>query len=150
MKEFLKSTLKTTAFILSLEVVKFIWMAIFDEYDTSPIVLVCWAAGFVILAIAVAVYFRVLGDEEKKWKNLAILPTLVTVIYLIEWFIIDFASKHVEGETYEALDGVVSLWEFGIAWYVTIFVMVGFYLTITLIDGAVTGVIKYKNRKVKI
>ena len=146
MKEFLKSTLKTTAFILSLEVVKFIWMAIFDEYDTSPIVLVCWAAGFVILAIAVAVYFQVLGAEEKKWRNLAILPTLVTVIYLIEWVIIDFASKHVEVES----DGFISLWEFGLLWYVTIFVMVGFYLTITLIDIIVTAAIKYKNRKVKI
>ena len=146
MKEFLKSTLKTTAFILSLEVVKFIWMAIFDEYDTSPIVLVCWAAGFVILAIAVAVYFQVLGAEEKKWRNLAILPTLVTVIYLIEWVIIDFASKHVEVES----DGFISLWEFGLLWYVTIFVMVGFYLTITLIDRIVTAAIKYKNRKVKI
>jgi hypothetical protein len=146
MKEFLKSTLKTTAFILSLEVVKFIWMAIFDEYDTSPIVLVGLATGFVILAIAVAVYFQVLGAEEKKWRNLAILPTLVTVIYLIEWFIIDFASKHVEVES----DGFISLWDFGILWYLSIFVMGGFYLTITLIDIIVTGVIKYKNRKVKI
>ncbi len=146
MNKYLKSILKTTAFILSLEVLKFIWMAIADKYDPSPIVLGCLVIGFGILTIAAPVYFAVMGSEEKKWKNLAIVPTLVTVIYLIEWVIIDFASKHVEVES----DGFISLWEFGLLWYVSTFVMVGFYLTITLIDIIVTATIKYKNRKVKI
>ena len=151
MKTYHKGTLKRVYFIIAFELVKFIWIALFCEFaSTTPSELVFLAIAFAILAIEAPIYFWVLGDEEKKWKNLAIVPTLVTVIYLIEWFIIDFASKHVEGENYEALDGVVSLWEFGIAWYVTIFVMVGFYLTITLIDIIVTAVIKYKNRKVKI
>ena len=146
MKEILKVTLKTTIFILSLEVIKFIWMALVDKYDTNPIILLFLVIGCVILAVAPIVYFTVVSDKEKKWRNLAIMPTLVTLVYLIEWAIIDFASKHVEVES----DGFISLWDFGIAWYVTVFVMVGFYLTITLIDIIVTAAIKYKNRKVKI
>ena len=151
MKTYLKGTLKRVYLIIAFELVKFIWIALFCEFaSTTPSELVFLAIGYALLAIAAPIYFGVLGDEEKKWRNLAILPTLVTVIYLIELFIIDFASKHVEGETYEVLDGIISLWGFGIAWYISIFVMVGFYLTITLIDIIVTAVIKYKNRKVKI
>ena len=146
MKEILKVTLKTTIFILSLEVIKFIWMALVDKYDTNPIILLFLVIGCVILAVAPIVYFTVVSDKEKKWRNLAIMPTLVTLVYLIEWAIIDFASKHVEVES----DGFISLWDFGIAWYVTVFVMVGFYLTITLIDIIVTATIKYKSRKIKI
>ena len=146
MKEILKVTLKTTIFILSLEVIKFIWMALAVKYDTNPIILLYLVIGCVILAVAPIVYFTVVSGKEKKWRNLAIMPTLVTLVYLIEWFIIDFASKHVEVES----DGFISLWDFGIAWYVTVFVMVGFYLTITLIDIIVTATIKYESRKIKI
>ena len=146
MKEILKVTLKTTVFILSLEVIKFIWMALADKYDTNPIILLYLVIGCVILAVAPLVYFTVVSGKEKKWRNLAIMPTLVTLVYHIEWAIIDFASKHVEVES----DGFISLWDFGIAWYVTIFVMVGFYLTITLIDIIVTATIKYTSRKIKI
>ena len=146
MKEILKVTLKTTIFILSLEVIKFIWMALADKYDTNPIILLYLVIGCVILAVAPIVYFTVVSGKEKKWRNLAIMPTLVTLVYHIEWAIIDFAAKHVEVES----DGFISLWDFGIAWYVTIFVMVGFYLTITLIDIIVTATIKYKSRKIKI
>ena len=147
MKTYLKGTLKRVYFIIAFELVKFIWIALFCEFaSTTPSELAFFAIGYALLAIAAPIYFWVLGDEEKKWKNLAIVPTLVTVIYLIEWFIIDFASKHVEVES----DGFISLWDFGIAWYVTIFVMIGFYLTITLIDIIVTATIKYKSRKIKI
>ena len=151
MKTYLKSTLKRISFIIAFELVKFIWIALFCEFaSTPPSELAFLAIAFAILAIEAPIYFWVLGDEEKKWKNLAIVPALVTVIYLIEWVIIDFASKHVEGETYEAFAGVVNLWGFGILWYASIFAMVGFYLTITLIDIAVTAIVKYKNRKIKI
>ena len=151
MKTYLKGTLKRVYLIIAFELVKFIWIALLSEFASkTPSELAFFAIGYALLAIAAPIYFWVLGDEEKKWRNLAILPTLVTVIYLIELFIIDFASKHVEGETYEVLDGIISLWGFGIAWYITIFVMVGFYLTITLIDIIVTAAIKYKSRKIKI
>ena len=148
MNTYLKSTLKRISFVFAVELVKFIWIALFCEFaSTTPSELVFLTIGFALLAIAAPIYFGVLGDEEKKWTYTFMMPVIVMLIYFIEYVIIRFASK---GESVGFLGELTWIEEFVFTWYVTIFVMVGFYLTITLIDIIVTAVIKYKNRKVKI
>ena len=148
MNTYLKSTLKRISFVFAFELVKFIWIALFCEFaSTTPSELVFLTIGFALLAIAAPIYFVVLGDEEKKWTYTFMMPVIVMLIYFIEYVIIRFASK---GESVGFLGELTWIEKFVFTWYLSIFVMGGFYLTITLIDIIVTAVIKYKNRKVKI
>ena len=148
MKTYLKGTLKRVYLIIAFELVKFIWIALLSGFASkTPSELAFFAIGYALLAIAAPIYFWVLGDEEKKWTYTFMMPVIVMLIYFIEYVIIRFASK---GESVGFLGELTWIEEFVFAWYITIFVMVGFYLTITLIDIAVTAAIKYKSRKIKI
>ena len=148
MKTYLKGTLKRVYLIIAFELVKFIWIALFCEFASkTPSELAFMTIGFALLAIEAPIYFGVLGDEEKKWTYTFMMPVIVMLIYFIEYVIIRFASK---GESIGFLGELTWIEEFVFTWCLSIFVMVGFYLTITLIDIIVTAVIKYKNRKVKI